>query len=569
MTSPPAIDPKGVYGLVCQVTAVNPNEITNVTEPAQLMLRSTLSPLSVHCSPKPSRRHSTPVNPTQEFYEEVLGLNKQTSPRESPEAQPSSQENTNVAKSLSKPFGSPGRASRQSTSSTSSDDRSTSSNRTRVLLPVTPREPLLPNLGLKLMTKHPPIEPISLAPLTTRKLSLDSKTRNEKTKERRRRRNTIMNPPLHGRHDIVESHNLNKQSRDVDLRDVTRESRKISNESRDQSVDFDTHLVNGTSSLDKDTLEVPRDESRDSDSSNSSIGNYSGSSKVRARVTIKERRQTTELDMRAIRQAQVRCKVSSDDVTRDKVAESRDQLREKESESREKLHDKASESRDELRDIIWEPRDKTKHSCNGKVKPRVTIKERRQTTELDTRAVRNTNRIQFKITDTHEPRITIPQSRDIPKKMTRVEELKTAERRVSVPEKSREQYHEQNGSLVRGSSVPVLNQDNKPNKMNYLDTTRHRQGLIRTMSDTNTKELERLAGKEYYDDNPWRKHEKTIQRSIAMRAEMANKRAEGGKKSKPSLERARRHTVSTSSPITTTTKHKVVSSPRTLKKSLV
>lgn len=534
VTSPSnAMVSKGSFGLVCQVTAVDKEKNNESTESAQLMLRSTLSPLSVHCSPKPTRRYSTPVNPTKDFYNEVLGINgDKASSRDSPEGRTTSQENVKGTRSQSRPFGSPVISRRLSTSSTSSDDRTT--RRNKIPFPLTPREPLLPNLGLKLLTKHPPIEPISLAPLTTRKLSLDSKTGNEKAKDRKsRRRNTIMNPPLHGKHDTGGARDGNKESRDSESRV----------QGVNKSIDLDSRL-NGTSGVDKETLEVPCDESRDSDSSNSSIGNPTGSNKVRARVTIKERRQTTELDMRTDRHAnEVHCEIITDEITLDKT-----------------LRDKTSESRDGLRDKTNQV--SAKQSRNGgKVKTRVTIKERRQTTELDTRAGRNTNRIQFKITDTHEP------TRDSPKRLERVDELKTTERRSSVPEKSRDQYREQNGVLVRRSSVPALNKENSNNQItNQVSKTKPL--ISRTMSETNAMDLERLAGDGLYDNNPWLKHEKTIQRSIAMRAETANRRAEGGR-NRPSKERARRHTVSTSSPITTTTKHKVMSSPRTLKKSLV
>lgn len=544
------------YGLVCQVVEKGDDDDTS----GQLMLRSTLSPLSVHCSPKPARRYSTPVNPMKEFYKEVLGFNDKPNDRSTDK-----QDNDGDAKgtrSLSRPFASPVISRRTSTSSISSDDRSLSQKGSKIPLPVTPREPLLPNLELKLLTKHPPIEPMCVSPISPRKLSLDSTTRRERGKERRRR-NTIMNSPFHNSNDVRDTE---KQSRDIVTDSHTR--RDSSSKSRDESLhEISMGLEAGGAAvgvkpqpstdisniINQDTLKVPYDQSRDSsDSSTSSQGKPSGKSKVRARVTIKERRQTTELDTR-------RTHHNKDyDVYYDDKREQQNKM----------LRETTSESRDELRDKYPEGKQASKSRRGGKVKARVTIKDRRQTTELDTRTTRCMPRIQFKITDTHD--VTSYQSREIPKRKSRVDELKmvekSPERRSSVPERSRDQYRKQNGCLVRRSSVPSFNCEDdttKParNSVSTQELKPKQTSMHRTLSESNARDFKGDNDRNDYG-NPWLKHDKTIQRTVSMR------RTEGGK-SRPSLERARRHTVSTTSPITTTTKHKVISSPRTLKKSLV
>ncbi|KAK3738427.1 hypothetical protein QZH41_005629 [Actinostola sp. cb2023] len=214
------------YGLVCQVTSVDKERPGKEnSDSAQLMLRSTLSPLSVHCSPRTSRRFSTPVNPMKDFYKEILGLSSEANTEEKTQS-------TLDLKGSPRPFGSPVISRRFSTSSTSSDD-SRRPRKTTITLPITPREPLLPNLGLKLLTKHPPIEPLNLprAPLSPRKFSLDSRRGNEKINEQRsRRRNTIMEPPSREPRDDT------SESRDVGTVSASRDHVPSSISCRDETL---------------------------------------------------------------------------------------------------------------------------------------------------------------------------------------------------------------------------------------------------------------------------------------------------------------------------------------------
>lgn len=381
---PRVSDPSGpTYGLVCQVTSVEkeakgPEKEPEGSESAQLMVRSTLSPLSVHCSPKPARRYSTPVSPMKDFYKEVLGFdsakeNNRLKTRDdssvgtvrrgdevdivnngddvsradavskgndSDKSQASDKDESSL--SSLRPFASPSKNRRYSTSSTSSDDsKRTATPRGRISLPITPREPLLPNLSLKLLTKHPPIEPLNLPhpSISPRKLSLDSYKEGTKKKDRShrsRRRNTVMEPSCQNaraKDDVSESRD-EKESRDQAGRKESRdhlnfkdskERRELSDQSREtraarvrRSIDFDSRISVEKVMNDSQTKGMDaRDsfsESRDARNSQEIRGSRdrrksepfralamdSRNSKP-SHARVKARRQTTELDTRSPR----------------------------------------------------------------------------------------------------------------------------------------------------------------------------------------------------------------------------------------------------------------------------
>ncbi|XP_032219379.2 uncharacterized protein LOC5518787 isoform X2 [Nematostella vectensis] len=211
------------YGLVCQISAVEPeaapttkSEVNN--GPAKLVLKSNRSPISVHCSPKPSRRHSTPVNPSQEFYKAIMGKVSPTN---------ENRDNFDGRQNL-KSFSTSLRR-RGSTSSNSSDDsKKTSPRRNRYSLPITPREPLLPNLALKLHTKQPPLEPLTLPPAPMLAHRLDGTSLEDYNRSPRRSRD------LHQvRRSTID--NVSRKAIEGVLHEPSKQPEKATRESQDKA----------------------------------------------------------------------------------------------------------------------------------------------------------------------------------------------------------------------------------------------------------------------------------------------------------------------------------------------
>lgn len=570
------------------------------TESAQLMVRSTLSPLSVHCSPKPARRYSTPVSPSKDFYKEVLGFD---SGKENTAMKTRDDSSVGIEKrgddggergiankgvdvsadgvikgnddgksqasdkdesSLSnlRPFASPSRNRRYSTSSTSSDDsKRTATPRGRISLPFTPREPLLPNLSLKLHTKHPPIEPLNFshASVSPRKLSLDSykaETKKEKDRSHRsRRRNTVMEPSR--QHARVQDD---------------------ANESRDS-----------------------REEKKSSD--------QAGRKDSRDRFYLKDRREVSDqVESRETRAARVRRSIDFDSrISVEKVMND-SQIKHTEARDYSSESSDARGSRDRRKSEPF--RASVIHSRDAK--PSYTrIKARRQTTELDTRSQRKTRgtetqddaqktRDHRSYSDTRDPAIKRiisealsepyegdTKSRDRRKPESRVPEVRTTrsnqDRRSSMPVMitARVRHGDKRDENGNDSGVKLSDTSSKSedvgdsplterkrdltNQERAKDTTNHEEGEYVTKRVV-VKERQKCVPKEMdFNENT----------RVATETQSDKDFIHSGS-SRRSRDRQRRHTVTlprtqpeSSPPVVTSTKYTVLSSPKIYRKSEV